>query len=510
MYIIDIKKCISDYTGLEEVKLSVPPGKLEGDISTNAAMAAGMDAGRLLKRIQQLPCVEKAQSAGPGFINITLTMEALRQEVREIVSSPAEYARSEEKKKVLFEMVSSNPTGPLHIGHGRGAAIGDSLARMYERLGYEVYREYYVNNTGRQMKILGESIFNTAKGLDIPDCGYKGSYIKEIADDLKGCEDSRQCAEKASQKILKKHLDVLKNFGVEYDDVFYESWLFSRDEVDDIVRILAEKGLIFEKDGASWFKSTLYGDDTDRVLKKSDGEYTYFASDCAYHRNKASRFDKIINIWGEDHHGYVPRIKAFWKAMGYDKDAQLDVMLYKLVDLKRGSRKISMSTREGEYVTLEEVIGEVGSDASRFFMLMRSSDAKLEFDLELAKKEDKTNPVYYVQYSHARICSVFSKKGIKPEDIGPEAATMLDAEEKNVIKTISRFPYVLEKCVRLSAPHFMTEYLREVAVGFHKYYDTVRILDTEKEEARLLLLKAVKNIIANGLELVGVSAPERM
>lgn len=510
MYEINIKRKIEEITGLEDIKLSTPPASMKGDISTNAAMVSGMSPSELAQKLTLLDEVEEAFVAGPGFVNITLSEETFIKELREISSAPEDYGRGLSSGDVVFEMVSSNPTGPLHIGHGRGGAIGDALSRMYERLGYDVYREYYVNDSGRQMRLLGESVFAAINGLAPPEDGYKGDYIKDVSSRLKDCRSAEECTEKAGALILKDHISVLKSFRVYYDNIFPESDLVKDNLVVETVDMLKEKGFTYEMDGAIWFRSTDFGDDRDRVLRKNDGVLTYFAADCAYHLNKASRFSHLVNIWGADHHGYLPRVRAFWDAAELAPHKKLEIILYQLVDLKKGGEKVSMSTRQGEFITLREVIEEVGADATRFFMLMRGGDAQLEFDLDLAKKQNKTNPVYYVQYSHARICSVFRKAGVGPDELDYSALSP-GAEEKEVIKILAHFPYLLSKCVELSAPHLMTEYLRDAATAFHKYYDRVRVIGSgDMLNTRLTLLAAFKGIIGNGLELMGVSAPERM
>ena len=510
MYEIEIINEVSRITGLDKIKLGFPPPTMEGDLSTNAAMVSGTDPQKLASELAALPQVGSAAVAGPGFVNIALNPEIFRAELAEMNLDPGSYGKGEEKRSVIFEMVSSNPTGPLHIGHGRGGAIGDSLARMYEKLGYGVFREYYVNDAGRQMKLLGESIYCAMRGVPGPADGYRGSYITEIAEKLRGCSTPEECTVKAGDMILGDHLDVLRKFKISYDNVFHETGLFEKGLVRKNVETLGSMGLTYESEGALWFRSTAFGDSQDRVLRRKDGRLTYFASDCAYHLEKASRFDSAVNIWGADHHGYTDRIRAFWEASGSGKDRELSILLYQLVDLKKGGEKVSMSTREGQFVTLEEVIDEVGSDAARFFMLMRSSDAPLEFDLDLAREQSRKNPVYYVQYSHARVCSVFEKAGCSAQDVDLSAA-LPGPEEYPVIRVLARFPYMLRKCVELKAPHLMTEYLRDTATAFHKYYDTVRVLGSgEREHTRLALLSGVRSIIRNGLDLVGVSAPERM
>ncbi len=507
MYELKIKEKIEQVTGLDDIKLTVPPPGFSGDLSSNAALASGIVPQKLAEELNGLDEVEKTDIAGPGFINITINGKALEDEIKEILSSPALYGGGEKKGKVLFEMVSSNPTGPLHIGHGRGAAIGDSLARIFEKLGYDVFREYYVNDTGNQMQLLGESVRCIQQGKEVPENGYRGDYMKQIAAGLTSSEDLSKAA---GEKILGMHFETLNKFAVEYSSTVYESDFIRAKKVEDVIEEMKKRDLTYEKDGALWFRSSSFNDDADRVLIKKDGELTYFASDCAYHIDKAQRAERLVNIWGADHHGYVERLRAFFKAFGYAGKKRMDIVLYQLVDLKRGSEKVSMSTRAGEFVTLDEVLDEVGKDAARFFMLMRSSDAPLEFDLELAKEESSKNPVYYVQYSHARICSIFRKKGISFEDISPSDVQGLGNEEREIVKFLAHYPVLLQKCLQLDAPHLLTDYLRQSASAFHKYYDTVRVIGSKQERQRLALLRAVKEIIKDALGLLGVSAPEKM
>ncbi|MDA3792222.1 MAG: arginine--tRNA ligase [Elusimicrobia bacterium] len=516
MYEIKLRNRLSELAGNKEVKLDTPPDKIPGDLSTNAAMVYGLNPRDIAGRLEELDYVESAGVVGPGFINITLTSEIKNREIAEIVKAPSEYAKGIARGDILFEMVSSNPTGPLHIGHGRGAVIGDALARMYGWLGYKVRREYYVNDTGRQITLLGESIYNIMNGAKVPDDGYKGDYIKDIAAGLESSLNREECKNRASEIILDTHFDVLKEFGVSYDNKVYETDLINSGKVNEAIEFLKKKGLTYKKDGALWFKTSVYGDDRDRVLVKKDGEFTYFASDCAYHKDKGRRHKELMNIWGADHHGYIARLDAFWEAAGFKGnkgnkgDKKLNIVLYQLVNLKRAGELVSMSTRAGEFVTLKEVMDEVGVDAARFFLLMRNSDTPLDFDVDLAKQENKSNPVYYVQYSHARISSVFKKAGVTPADINPADALNLGKEEDILIKVTAHFPYILSKCVQLNAPHLLTEYLRDAAAAFHKYYDTVKIVGSRNQAARLTLLLAVKEVIKNGLHLVGVSAPEKM
>ncbi|MBN2407496.1 MAG: arginine--tRNA ligase [Elusimicrobia bacterium] len=510
MYELKIKKCLEDFLGRKDLKLTVPPKGMKGDLSTNAAMVCQVDPSKVISELEKLDEVESAAKAGSGFVNIKVSDYAVNAELAEITSG-TKYGRGSEKGNVVLEMVSSNPTGPLHIGHGRGAAIGDSLGRIYQWAGYNIYKEYYVNDAGRQMDLLGQSIFNRMNGKEVPENGYRGAYIDEIAASMGGCKSAGECTQKAGKMILDDHFRVLSKFDVEYDNVFSEKSLIENGDVDEIIDTLDKKGLTYKKDGALWFSSSKFGDDQDRVLIKKEGELTYFASDCAYHLDKSQRFTHLVNIWGADHHGYIPRIRAFWESMGLDRSGTMDIMIYQLVNLKRGDEKVSMSTRAGEFITLEEVIDEVGKDASRFFMLMRSPDSPLEFDMELAREESKKNPVYYVQYSHARICSVFRKAGIEFKSIDPGQAGGIGPEEREVVKVLAHFPYLVSKCAALKSPHLITEYLREVATVFHKYYDGVRVLGSgAMEKPRLILLEGVRRIIKTGLYLIGVSAPEKM
>lgn len=510
MHEINIERKIKEISGNDDIKLSTPPRHFDGDLSTNAAMVAGMEPAKIAGELKKLDKIRETEVAGPGFVNITLTMDCLKNEIKELLVSPGEYGKIKKDEKILIEMVSSNPTGPLHIGHGRGAALGDALGRILERLGYKVYREYYVNNTGRQMELLGESVLNTIKGKEVPDDGYQGDYIKEVADQLTGIENTQKCAREAARIILEKHMSVLENFRISYDNIVYEKDLINDGSVKSVIRDMKADELIYEKDNALWFNTSKFGDDRDRVLKKNDGKYTYYAADCAYHKDKAGRVKNLIDVWGADHHGYVGRLKAFWKAAGLDKEHNIDILLYQLVNLKRGGEKVSMSTRAGKFVTLKEVIDEVGVDAARFFLLMRNYDSPLEFDLQLAKEESKKNPVYYIQYSHTRICSIFRKAGKDINNLDISKVKNLGEEEREIIKAVSHLPYVLKKTGSLKAPHLLGEYLRSPATKFHKYYDTVRILGSSNETARLVLLKALKTVISEGLDLLGVSSPEKM
>ncbi len=432
-------------------------------------------------------------------------------------------------KKVLIEFVSANPTGPLHIGHGRGAAYGDSLSRLFEFLGAKVEREYYINDVGNQMEILAQSVRSHIDKKPLQDIGYKGKYIEDIANEIKNSKleiENAGIKEFTINKILEWIKNDLEKFGVHFNNWFWESSLYpdpvSRDgvykknEVDEIIQKLKEKNLAYEKDGAVWFKSTDFSDDKDRVLVRDDGRKTYLASDIAYHFNKYKRnFDQYIDIWGADHHGYVERMKGAVKSVGCD-DKKLKIILYQLVNIIKDGKKINMSTRAGEFITLQEVMDEVGIDATRFFLLMRNSESHLDFDLDLAKKQTPENPVFYVQYGHARICSIFKeaeKQGVgsRKSEVGGLELLKLK-EERELIKKVLYFDDLLEIAARDYSPHYLTKYLQDIASCFHSYYNRNRVLteNTDLTNARLAMCQAVKNVLKDGLNILGVSAPEKM
>jgi arginyl-tRNA synthetase len=424
--------------------------------------------------------------------------------------------------KILIEFVSANPTGPLHVGHGRGASIGDSLANILGETGYQVVKEYYVNDIGNQIDLLEKSINIRQKELrgedvSLPEGAYRGSYVKEIAEELEskyGKKKSFDCREYAVQKILSWVRKDLEDFGVKFDRWFFESSLYRKNKVKEIIDSLKNKDLIYERDGAQWFKSSQFGDEKDRVVIRENKKPTYFTSDITYHYHKFKRGSKkVINVWGADHHGYVDRIRASVAALGISPE-NLKIILYQLVSLRRGGQQVSMSTREGEFVTLRQVMEEVGKDASRFFFLMRGADSRLDFDLELAKKQSPENPVYYVQYAHARICSIFREER-KKEYKKVSLTERTEEEEKEaieIIKRLSRYPEVVKNCAQRYEPHHLTGYLQDLAKCFHHYYDKHRVLSGDKSatQSRLKLVGAIQLVISNGLGLLGISAPQKM
>ena len=540
-----LEKIVNNYAkskGLEEkinFTVEVPPKNIAADFAVNAAMllakkiktnpriAAQELIDIILKEMGDL--VEKADIAGAGFINLHLKNEVLHKELSEILARKDKYGSLPEndKEKIMVEFVSANPTGPLHIGHGRGAAIGDSLARVLKHLGYRVSKEYYLNDVGNQMNVLAESVrvrYLQEKGdtIELPADSYQGEYIKDIAKKL--VKEGRQAGDidfkaEAVKDILKTIDDDLKDFGVDFDNWFSEGKIaFDKDasgktEVDKACEFLLAKGDAYAQDDALWLASTKFGDDKDRVLKRSDGRYTYLASDVAYHKNKFERgFTKLVNLWGADHHGYVARIKACVQMLGLDAEA-LKVILYQLVSLVRDGQPVAMSTRSGEFVTLKEVVDEVGKDACRFFFLLRAPDSPLEFDLELAKKQSSENPVFYVQYVNARCNSIF-RESKNREDIAGEAdfSLLVTEEERDLIKKLSGFCDTLSLCERTMSPHHFTAYLIELADIYHKFYEKCRVLcdSPSLAMARLKLIEAVTVIIKNGLDMLGVSSPEKM
>ncbi|HPA15431.1 MAG TPA: arginine--tRNA ligase [Desulfobacterales bacterium] len=525
--------------------IDIEEPKLEehGDFSTNAAM--------IMASVQRMPprkiaeavlrnlndsegMISRTEIAGPGFMNFFIHTAFWYPVLREIFDADTRYGFSDlgKGKKVQVEFVSANPTGPLHVGHGRGAAVGDSIGNILSFCGYDVSKEYYINDSGRQIQTLGRSVFLRYKqlfGENIPfpeDC-YQGDYIIELAKTIreeKGgglleCDEDTAigCAARfAAESIMKGIRNDLEAFGVRFDSWFSEQSLYDSGKVDEVIRDFRNRKIIYESDGAGWFRTTDYGDEKDRVVVRSSGQTTYFASDIAYHQDKFDRgFERIIDVWGADHHGYMPRMRAAIEAGGHDRN-QFEVILVQLVNLLRGGVPVAMSTRAGEFVTLSDVIKEVGRDAARFLFLTRHYDSPLDFDLELAKKKTNENPVFYVQYVHARISSIVLKareKGMENKAEDEAAVAMLkEPEEIRLIKTMARYPEVVRCSVEFMEPHRITFYLMDLAASFHAYYNKHRVLTDEPvlSRGRLYLVSAVKKVIRNGLTLLGVGAPEKM
>ena len=480
--------------------------------------------------------MESVETAGPGYINIKVSRYFYLSRLLVAAESGDKFGCSEvgKKQKVHLEFVSANPTGPLHVGHGRGAAVGHSLGLVLKKAGYDVHTEYYINDVGNQMNTLGRStlyryweLMGKIATANFPENHYVGEYVKDIAQEIIDKHGDRFLDKPESEvlgffrkyaadSILSGIKDDLKEFRVEYESWFSEQNLHDDGSVQKGIAWLKDKGFVYELDGAVWLKSSAFNDDKDRVIVKQTGEMTYFCADIAYHQNKVIRgFQKVIDIWGADHHGYVPRMRAVMEALGHKTD-DFNILLVQFVTLKRGEEKISMSTRSGEFITLKEVVSEVGVDATRFFFLMRSSDTHLDFDLELAKKETPENPVFYIQYAHARICSVFQtarERGIALPHFSQIDLSLLSSDEDfELVKKYLMFPDVVEKCALKLEVYPIPYYLQELVSIFHGYYKKHRIVtdDLPLTHARLVLLDLVRSVIRGGLELLGVSAPEKM
>ncbi len=527
------------------VELEIPKGSEHGDYATNVAFALTKVLKRspreiALRIIENLKdpdgILRSVETAGPGFINFFIEPRALRATVKNILRDPKSFGRQDigRGRKIQVEFVSANPTGPLHIGHGRGAAIGDVLSNILEGCGYDVQREYYINDAGNQMETLGRSLFyrylqELGENVRFPDNHYRGEYMRDLARDLIREEGDRFrdsaldevlafFTSYAANRILDGIKDDLEVFGVRFKNWFSEQELHRRDSVGKTIRYLKERGFIYDHEGAVWFRSTAFGDEKDRVVIRANGASTYFAADLAYHWEKFERgFQTVVDIWGADHHGYVDRIKAGVEAMGHGRE-DLRVILVQLVNLLRGGQPVAMSTRGGEFVTLREVIDEVGKDATRFIFLTRRTDTPLDFDLEVAMAQSNDNPVFYVQYAHARLCSVFEvarERGIEfdPKTAGDDILGLLELpQEFDLIKFLGEYPEVVANCARTLEPHYIPYYLHQLVSLFHSYYHDNRILgdDPGLTRARLCLAAAVREVIKNALELLGVGAPTKM
>ncbi len=539
-----------------------------GDFATNLAMRLAKPARmspreiatKIVEKLGDSEHIDNVEIAGPGFINFHLSAAAFHGELLNILDQGDCYGRQEsrEKPRILLEFVSANPTGPLHVGHGRHAAFGATVGNLLEAAGYPVAREYYVNDAGRQMDILGVSVWLRwldAQGTEIPfpEAGYRGAYIRDIAAEidtdgltvsdaasvldgipdgdkevvietliakakkLLGTDNFDQLRQQSLESIRADIEDDLAGFGVTFDRWYSEQSLTSSKRIDDALSVLEERGMLYKKDGATWFRATDFGDEKDRVVIRENGNKTYFASDIAYHFDKRKRgFDHLIDILGADHHGYVARVRAGLEAMGYAAE-DLEVPLMQFVALYRHGEKIAMTTRGGNFIPLRQLREEVGNDAARFYYVSRSNDQHLDFDLDIAKSESNDNPVYYIQYAHARIASVFRQLDERSLqwDAGnghTNMALLAEQQEKTLMATLSRYPEVIDLAASNRAPQHLVHYLRDLANDFHTYYNAhVFIVDDDKlRDARLVLITAVRIVIANGLAILGVSAPEAM
>lgn len=528
-------------TNTLNIHLETPRSKENGDYATNIAMQLTKLAKKPPRAIAEAILenletegtnIEKIDIAGPGFMNITLRKDYLAKVVTTVLEQGSNYGRTDAGKgeKVQVEFVSANPTGDLHLGHARGASVGDSLCNVLDFAGFNVSREYYINDAGNQITKLAKSLearYREALGLDfdMPEDGYHGKDIIIIAKEL-SAEYGKDVLEKSAEERFEffrehglKHefgklQKDLKDFRVDFDVWFSETSLYKEGKVQTALQKLKDNGHVFELDGATWFRSTTFGDDKDRVLIKSDGSYTYLTPDIAYHEDKLRRgFDKLINIWGADHHGYIPRMKAAIEALGYDRDT-LEVEVIQMVNLLRDGEKVKMSKRTGNAVTLRELVEEVGLDAVRYNFASRAGDTHLDFDLDLAVKQSNENPVYYAQYAHARISSILRQASEKGFAASTEHLDALSSEKDiEVLKKVGDFPQVVADAARVRAPHRIANYIQELAATFHSFYNAEKVLDEEnkdRSEARIALITAVRTTLANALKLIGVSAPEKM
>ncbi|WP_276357855.1 arginine--tRNA ligase [Cohnella caldifontis] len=528
---------------LPAIVLEVPKDKAHGDLATNLAMQLTKIAKRNPRQIAELilehldksrAWIESAEIAGPGFINFRLDKSFLHPVIGDVRTQGNRYGSVEagHGQKIQVEFVSANPTGSLHLGHARGAAVGDALCNLLEYAGYEVTREYYINDAGNQVANLAKSIearYRQALGqqAEMPEDGYHGEDIVGFARELAEREGDRLLALPEEERLaffrsygLERELDKLKRdlerFGVRFDVWYSETSLYETGKVTAALDALRAKGQVYEQDGAIWLSTTPYGDDKDRVLVKSDGSYTYLTPDIAYHMDKYGRgYDRMINIWGADHHGYIPRMKAAMAALGNDP-SKLTVLIAQMVSLFQNGEKVKMSKRTGKAVTMEDLMDEVGVDAIRYFFTMRSMDSHLDFDMDLAVSTSNENPVYYVQYAHARICSIFrqaEEQGIALLPWEEAPLHRLTAEQEyGLLRKMGELPEIVADAARSFAPHAMIRYVYELASLFHSYYRAERVIteDAEQSQARLQLLAALRIVLANCLKMVGVSAPERM
>ncbi|WP_243387128.1 arginine--tRNA ligase [Bacillus kexueae] len=524
------------------VILETPKDKAHGDYSTNMAMQLARIAKKAPRFIAEdiianfdksKASIEKIEIAGPGFINFYMNNSYLTDLIPTIIEAGPRYGESNAGggQKIQVEFVSANPTGSLHLGHARGAAVGDSLCNILDKAGYDVTREYYINDAGNQIHNLAlscEARYLQALGqeAEMPEDGYYGQDIIEIGKKIAEEYGDRFLHESHEERLkffreygLKFQMDKLKKdldeFRVPFDVWYSETSLYETGKVEEALNLLRENGHIYEEDGATWFRTTPFGDDKDRVLIKKDGSYTYLTPDIAYHKDKLNRgFEKLINIWGADHHGYIPRMKAAIEALGYDRDT-LEVEIMQMVSLYKNGEKVKMSKRTGKAVTMRELVEEVGLDAVRYFFAMRSGDSHLDFDLDLAVSQSNENPVYYAQYAHARICSILrqgEELGLTYE--GELALNEISSEKEiELLKKIGEFPMVVAEAAEKRIPHRITNYIFDVASALHSFYNAEKVLDqehVEKSRARLALVKATQITLQNALQLVGVSAPEKM
>ncbi|MCY9335389.1 arginine--tRNA ligase [Bacillus spizizenii] len=537
-----LKAGLAEESQIPNVVLETPKDKTHGDYSTNMAMQLARIAKKAPRQIAEelvshfdkgKASIEKLDIAGPGFINFYMNNQYLTKLIPSVLEAGEAYGETNigNGERVQVEFVSANPTGDLHLGHARGAAVGDSLCNVLSKAGYDVSREYYINDAGNQINNLALSVevrYFEALGLEkpMPEDGYRGEDIiaigkriaEEYGDRFVNEEESERLAffrEYGLKYELEKLRKDLENFRVPFDVWYSETSLYQNGKIDKALEAIREKGHVYEEDGATWFRSTTFGDDKDRVLIKKDGTYTYLLPDIAYHKDKLDRgFDKLINVWGADHHGYIPRMKAAIEALGYEKGT-LEVEIIQLVHLYKNGEKMKMSKRTGKAVTMRDLIEEVGLDAVRYFFAMRSADTHMDFDLDLAVSTSNENPVYYAQYAHARICSMLrqgEEQGLKPA-VDLDFSHIKSEKEYDLLKTIGSFPEAVAEAAEKRIPHRVTNYIYDLASALHSFYNAEKVIDPENEEksrARLALMKATQITLNNALQLIGVSAPEKM
>jgi len=537
-----IKAGLAEEAQIPDAVLELPKDKAHGDYATNMAMQLARVAKKPPRKIAEelvenfdknKASIEKIEIAGPGFINFYMNNSYLTDLIPTILNAGERYGESTvgNGEKVQVEFVSANPTGDLHLGHARGAAVGDSLSNVLAKAGYDVSREYYINDAGNQINNLALSVearYFQALGeeREMPADGYHGVDIIGIGKKL-----AEEHGDKFAKMSDKERFDAFRQYGLEYEleklkkdleafrvgfDVWFsETSLYQNGKIEKALEVLKEKGHIFEEDGATWFRSTTFGDDKDRVLIKQDGSFTYLLPDIAYHQDKLQRgFEKLINIWGADHHGYIPRMRAAIQALGYERET-LEVEIIQMVQLYKDGEKMKMSKRTGKAVTMRDLIDEVGLDATRYFFAMRSSDTHMDFDLDLAVSQSNENPVYYAQYAHARICSILRQAEEQGFAVDVNADFSLVAAEKEVdlLKKLGEFPQAVAEAAQKRVPHRVTNYIFDLASAFHSFYNAEKVLDAEQKErtaARLGLIKSVQISLKNALDLIGVSAPEKM
>ncbi|SIS81698.1 arginine--tRNA ligase [Salimicrobium salexigens] len=526
---------------IPDVVLEQPKDKQHGDYATNMAMQMARIAKKNPREIagdiveafdKSKASIEEMEIAGPGFINFRMNNTYLAELVPSILEEKESYGKSGEarRERIQVEFVSANPTGTLHLGHARGAAIGDALCNILEAAGYDVEREYYINDAGNQISKLAESVearYMQALGEEyaMPEDGYHGADIIELGKQLaaeegarwtevSGEERHRHFRESGLRYALSRIEKDLGDFRVTFDEWFSETSLYEENKIEAAVEELRARDLVYEQEGATWFRTTEYGDDKDRVLVKNDGTYTYLAPDIAYHKNKLDRgFDTLINIWGADHHGYIPRMRAAVQALGYAKET-LEVEIIQMVNLFENGEKVKMSKRTGKAVTLRELMDEVGVDAMRYFFAMRSSDSHLDFDMDLARSESNENPVYYIQYAHARIATMLKQSEEKNLRSDEFDGTLLTSEKEiDLLKRLGEFPQIVEDAAVNRTPHRVTQYAFDLASNLHSFYNAEKVLDAGhpvRTASRIKLMEAVKQTLRNALALVGVEAPEKM